>query len=317
LGSKLEVCGKGRVMNKRKCGFTLVELLVVISIIAILLAVLIPALNKAKEQGRTVVCLSNLKTYGLALALYTNANNNKFPSMYYLYSYATYNNENLDNPLDEIPLRCRWHYTRVEPDGSMWPYFKDKNVHMCPTFKGYAFSGGPGICPNPQHDDNFNQFFEPMFSYSMNAAIASQESKRYTNSPSQTTGYNWKGLCPVVKFLDVKRPAQCMAFAEENVGWTIDKGVRPTKGYPEDASYSYSSATLNDNLLDIEYGTDGKRVSDNIATYHKVSSSNRTQGWSNCVFVDGHVKTTWGRPGGSPAFLEYASPYKGYEKFWR
>jgi prepilin-type N-terminal cleavage/methylation domain-containing protein len=320
LGSRLKVSrsGKGRVMNKRKCGFTLVELLVVISIIAILLAVLIPALNKAKEQGRTVVCLSNLKTYGLALAMYTNANNNKFPSMYYLYSYATTKNENpkIDETM-QINPRCRWHYTKVEPDGSMWPYFKDKNVHMCPTFKGYAFAGGPGVCPSPEHDHAFDQDFEPMFSYSMNAAIASQEAPRFNNSPSVTTGYNWKGLCPAVKFLDVKRPAQCMAFAEENVGWTIAAGKRPVKGYPDDASYTYSNATLNDNLLDIEYGTDGRRVSDNISTFHKVSSAKRNEGYGDCVFVDGHVKSVWGRPGGAPAFLEYASPYPGYEKFWR
>jgi len=49
-----------------------VELLVVVAIIALLIAVLLPALGKAKESARTVVCLSNLRQTGLALAMYAN-----------------------------------------------------------------------------------------------------------------------------------------------------------------------------------------------------------------------------------------------------
>ncbi|MCE5341444.1 MAG: prepilin-type N-terminal cleavage/methylation domain-containing protein [Planctomycetaceae bacterium] len=56
-------------MKKTK-GFTLVELLVVISIIAILLAVLIPSLNKAREQGRKIVCANHLKTMALGDQMY-------------------------------------------------------------------------------------------------------------------------------------------------------------------------------------------------------------------------------------------------------
>jgi prepilin-type N-terminal cleavage/methylation domain-containing protein/prepilin-type processing-associated H-X9-DG protein len=66
---------------KRKGGFTLVELLVVISIIALLLAVLMPALSKVREQGKAVVCSSRLRQLGLACELYRQAyNNNFFPS---------------------------------------------------------------------------------------------------------------------------------------------------------------------------------------------------------------------------------------------
>jgi len=51
---------------KRTNGFTLIELLVVIAIIAILMAILIPTLNRAREQGKRAVCLSNLKQMMLA-----------------------------------------------------------------------------------------------------------------------------------------------------------------------------------------------------------------------------------------------------------
>jgi prepilin-type N-terminal cleavage/methylation domain-containing protein/prepilin-type processing-associated H-X9-DG protein len=58
-------------------GFTLVELLVVIAIIALLMAVLLPALNRAREQGKRVVCLNNLKQLTLAWMNYASANNDK------------------------------------------------------------------------------------------------------------------------------------------------------------------------------------------------------------------------------------------------
>ena len=55
-------------------GFTLIELLVVIAIIALLMAVLIPAMNGAREQGKRAVCLNNLKGLVLAWLMYTDDN---------------------------------------------------------------------------------------------------------------------------------------------------------------------------------------------------------------------------------------------------
>lgn len=63
---------------RKKSAFTLVELLVVISIIALLLSILMPALGKARELGRRTVCLSLLKSFGQSNMLYAASNNGYF-----------------------------------------------------------------------------------------------------------------------------------------------------------------------------------------------------------------------------------------------
>jgi prepilin-type N-terminal cleavage/methylation domain-containing protein/prepilin-type processing-associated H-X9-DG protein len=83
---------------RRENGFTLIELLVVVAIIAILAAMLLPALSQAREKARGVVCMANLKQVGLAFEMYKMDYDTRYPDnpdwKTKLWSYVSYNMRN-------------------------------------------------------------------------------------------------------------------------------------------------------------------------------------------------------------------------------
>ncbi|HUB24791.1 MAG TPA: prepilin-type N-terminal cleavage/methylation domain-containing protein [Tepidisphaeraceae bacterium] len=68
---------------RRRIGFTLVELLVVIGIIALLLAILLPSLNKAKQEASLLWCMSNERQFGTAFSMYAQYNHDRLPIFYW------------------------------------------------------------------------------------------------------------------------------------------------------------------------------------------------------------------------------------------
>ena len=121
-------------MRTKKVGFTLVELLVVISVIAILLAILLPSLQRAKEGAKRTVCANQMKQIGVATHAYAGDNNYKMPNVLNKYDdednnlYVLYRHDDkgTDPATGEpIPFRLACLY---EGD-----YITDPEVFYCPS----------------------------------------------------------------------------------------------------------------------------------------------------------------------------------------
>ena len=128
-------------MNKKQ-GFTLIELLVVISVIAILLAILMPALNRARELGKRIVCLGNLKGFQTAWQLYASANDERIVNGE-AYSGVDGQNGTRDgepywcgddtsNATGSVKLAEEVQISAIQ-SGALFPYVKTLKLYHCPT----------------------------------------------------------------------------------------------------------------------------------------------------------------------------------------
>ncbi|MBI4327604.1 MAG: type II secretion system protein [Chloroflexi bacterium] len=123
-----------------RAAFTLIELLVVIGVIAILAALLLSVLTRAKEHGRMAKCRSNLHQIGIVLQLYIQDNDDRYPT----FSGKNWISFRLGGG-DPDPKVAAWSGLEKATNRILWPYTHSRELYRCPSDKGMNIM--PGMQP--------------------------------------------------------------------------------------------------------------------------------------------------------------------------
>lgn len=125
--------------HRRLTGFTLIELLVVVAIIAVLMAILLPSLGRAREQAKAAVCGSQQRQIGVAIIMYTNLNDGTLPAV------ADPNNS-VNIWMVNSPNYPTWLRDLTIQLGSAMSDYKGTRITICPSYRAlWSGSGNYGL----------------------------------------------------------------------------------------------------------------------------------------------------------------------------
>jgi prepilin-type processing-associated H-X9-DG protein/prepilin-type N-terminal cleavage/methylation domain-containing protein len=186
--------------------FTLVELLVVIGIVALLMGLLLPALSEAREQARTVKCLSNLRQLAVAATRYCADNGGSYPAAYYT----------VVRP--GVTVSYHWDFTTTRDAtgttaaaGLLWAGTTNPEIQQCPSFDGRS-----------------NTIVDPYTGYNYNTSYIGHGQYESVTAPRRAAA--------------VRHPGRCALFGDGEYAAGANKFMRAPFPNPGDANFTNRSA---------------------------------------------------------------------------
>ncbi len=297
--------------ENRRFGFTLIELLVVVAIIALLAAILMPSIVKAREQAKAAVCLNNLHNIGTAFALYHNVSHDYYPTAYNYVDGASSANG-------------YYHWTAAlskteykgEVDSRTYP--KVAKQYICPShapggwaptnFTTWRIPEPPAGQSSQDVSNTVDDQQAPRLSYVVNEVIMPR--KKFDSYYDRQKPPGTSNLC-LVKVTEVEAPSNTIAVAEfsnsANCIWgnsvgggTAFKSHRPTNGIKSDQAnnvFEGENYQTGTKVYKLSFAEAAQAIAAVIAdksaasVSHHISYTNpyMHEDESNYLFVDGHA----------------------------
>jgi prepilin-type processing-associated H-X9-DG protein/prepilin-type N-terminal cleavage/methylation domain-containing protein len=184
--------------------FTLVELLVVIGVIALLIAILLPSLSRARDSAKGVACLSNLRQMATAAQAYANEFGGSYPIAYYS---ATDTQFDYAYNWDFTLIKNRATGERSVRPGLLWAGEGNMQIQQCPTFDGRSMT-----------------LMDPFTGYNYNTSYIGHGDLEQIVAPAKTS--------------QVRNPAATALFGDGQWSSGANKFMRSPNGSPSDSNLS-------------------------------------------------------------------------------